>query len=176
MSAQPSENIEHFLDFVKGQIRFHRIKAETFAEKHPPRAAKHQQFADEFSSLADFLSERPALSNHHSPGILALTPEDLEGLPQELLEEINVSDADRLHFTIRDVLEENGGRASLDQIIIGVYRKTGQILKRSRATNIVWRMSTKGLLFPLAGVKAAYTLHEEPGKPDSDQADKSETD
>jgi hypothetical protein len=147
MSVQPPENIEHFLQFVKRQAAFHHSKATQFADAHPPRSQKHTHYATEFENLAAFLTTLPRTS-----------PSSGTGAAADLLAELNVSDIDRLNFTILDILKENGGKASLDQIMIGVYKKTGQILKRNKATNVVYNMKIKGLIHPIKGVKAAYSL------------------
>ena len=64
---------------------------------------------------------------------MILTPEVIEGLPKELMDELSISDADRTEFAIMNIIDENGGIASLDNILIGLYKKTNDILKLIRS-------------------------------------------
>jgi hypothetical protein len=72
--------------------------------------------------------------------------EDIEGLPPELMQELSISDADRLEFTIVGIINEAGGLMSLDKIIIGLYKKSGEIHKRSTLTSRLYRMIQKNLI------------------------------
>lgn len=164
MSAQPTENIDNFIELVNSQSAFHRDKAEQYADQ-PDRAAHHRRLSNQFALLGLFLmglsKDGPtssAAQNRKGTSLLALTPEDLDGLPPEVLAELNVSDADRLHFTILDIINDNGGQISLDQVIIGVYRRTKELLRRQKATSVLYRMAQKGLIHHVPGVKGAYSI------------------
>ncbi len=161
MNAETFASIEGFLSLAEGQESFHRTRLSQ-SSNDPEEADAHSRLAGEFSRLANFLrnlqDERPDAPQ--ATGLLALTAEDLEGLPEEVINELNVSKASKLHFTILELAESNGGRISLDHIIIGVYRKTGVVLKRPKATNVVYKMMNSKLLYSIPGVKAGYSMTE----------------
>lgn len=87
--------------------------------------------------------------------------EDLDGLPDELIQELSVTDGDRLDFTIYTIIEELGGIASLDQLLIALYRKTGEVHKRPNVNSRLYRLTTRGgELFNVPGKKGVYATHE----------------
>jgi hypothetical protein len=55
------------------------------------------------------------------------------------------------------VIDEAGGVASLDQILVGHFRKTGEVMKRTTLTSRLYRMANKGLIFPLPNKKGVYS-------------------
>lgn len=91
---------------------------------------------------------------------ITLTMEDIEGLPPELMQELSISDADRLEFTIVGIINEAGGLMSLDKIIIGLYKKTGEIHKRSTLTSRLYRMIQKSLIYSVPYRKGIYSTQE----------------
>ena len=84
--------------------------------------------------------------------------DEIKELPTELLDELSISKSQDL--IILDIINGNGGRASLDQIIIGLYKKTGQIHKRVKTNSVLYRMTTRGLLIGEEGRKGVYKIKE----------------
>lgn len=91
---------------------------------------------------------------------ITLTMEDIEGLPAELMQELSISEADKLEFTIVGIINEAGGLLSLDKIIIGLFKKTGEVHKRSNLTSRLYRMIQKGLIFSVPYRKGIYSTQE----------------
>ncbi len=155
-------NIQQHIDFVNDQVRFHRRKAVEFQGKK--RSELHTTTAEKFQSLLNFLESVPELITNNRPSkphqlSFSLTPRDLEGLPQELLEELSVSNpADKAEFAIMKLMEEKGRIMSLDQILIGIYRETGEVTKRQAMTSRLYRMINKGVLFSVPSKKGVYSL------------------
>jgi len=90
---------------------------------------------------------------------LALVPADIKGLPPELIKELSIGSDDEdglLEFQVLEFLEENGGIANLDQIIIGLYRRTGEIHKRTALSAKLFRMSKKELVRSVPKKKGVY--------------------
>jgi hypothetical protein len=88
-----------------------------------------------------------------------LMPDELEGLPENLISEL-ISDSDRTEREIFKVIEECGGIASLDRVILSLYKRTGEIHKRAATTSRLYRMSQKGFAFPVPGKKGVYSIKQ----------------
>ena len=71
---------------------------------------------------------------------------DTSDLPAELLKELSAGHADQLEGQIVEVMQAHGGSADLDQLLIGLYRKSKVVQKRRFLQNKLWRMVRKGLL------------------------------
>lgn len=91
---------------------------------------------------------------------ITLSMQDIEGLPPELMQELSISEADKLEFTIVGIINEAGILLSLDKIIIGLYKKTGEIHKRSTLTSRLYRMIQKGLIYSVPYRKGIYSTQE----------------
>ena len=92
--------------------------------------------------------------------ILALSLDDIDGLPDELIKELSFSDADKSEYTILSIIQEAGGILSLDKILIGIYKKTNEIIKRTTLTSKLYRMSQKGMIFNVPIKKGIYSTTE----------------
>jgi hypothetical protein len=149
--------------FVKSQIAFHEGMAKKFANV-PKRLSKHLETAATFQQLGDHLQSIAAPASHGALGKkpiqLAISFDELEGLPPELMQELSVSDGDRADFTILKIIESLGGVASLDRILVGLYKETGEIMKRAALTSKIYRMSQKGLVFSVPSKKGVYSIQE----------------
>ncbi len=150
-----------FIEFVNSQLSFHERMADKL-KANPKRAEKHQETAESFRKLLIYLESITNTSEQRPKKAiqLSLSFEEIEGLPPELVQELSVSDGDRMDFTIMRIVEELGGIASLDRILIGIYRETGEVMKRNTLTSRVYRMGQKNLLFPVPGKKGVYSLKE----------------
>jgi len=71
---------------------------------------------------------------------------DTSDLPRELLKELSAGHDDKLEGQIVEVMRAHGGSADLDQLLIGLYRKSKIVQKRRFLQNKLWRMVRKGLL------------------------------
>lgn len=162
-------NLVSYLPFVKEQQGVHEKLAHRYAGE-PWRHDRHIQSASQFANLADSLvaaqRELDAATAGHAavrPGLaqrLTLTPEDVADLPEELLAELSVSNADKLEFAILNLINEAGGILSLDRILIGLYKATKEIHKRNQLTSKLYRMVQKGMLFAVPTKKGIYSTSE----------------
>ncbi|MBN9460356.1 MAG: hypothetical protein J0H00_03940 [Burkholderiales bacterium] len=161
------------LEFVNRQLEFHRAKAAEYQEKAPRRAEGHLRTIAHFESLAEtlmgFESEltklREELDRRPPPlplkgAQLSLSLEDLRDLPAELLQELSISDGDKLDFTLQSIIEEGGGVLSLDQVLIALYRKTGEVHKRQQINNRLYRLANKDVLYSVPGKKGVYSARQ----------------
>lgn len=82
---------------------------------------------------------------------------DLEGLPKELLDSLEIPDSKKMEMLIIKCVDSVGGSASINKILISLYRDTGEIHGRKETANRVYRMTQKGLLFSSSLGKGIYT-------------------
>jgi len=105
------------------------------------------QAVEEIAKLRDLTSALPAdLGSIHD-------------LPQELLDELSVAKTDELEDQLVTVINAYGGEASLDQILVGLYRKFKVSQKRRFLQNKLYRMT---VIWGVDGKKGIYTTTEPP--------------
>ena len=93
-------------------------------------------------------------------GLTSALPPDLgnvHDLPAELLEELTVGKGDDLEDQLVTVINSYGGEASLDQILVGLYRKFKLLQKRRFIQNKLYRMD---MIWSVEGKKGVYTTEE----------------
>jgi hypothetical protein len=151
--------IETYGAFVKDQVEFQEKQAERFlARKEGSKAKAAQGRAAMFRQmLLDIeTSQRPA---HSGPTVdpLRLSPADIEDLPDELLNELSLNESDKKEFVILDIINDVGGIASLDRILVSLYRRTGEIEKRPKMISRLYRMTAKGLITAHPTKKGIYS-------------------
>lgn len=155
----------NYTEFVNSQISFHEAMAEKF-KAIPTRQSKHTETAASFRGLLDHLvmlesgQAAPTGKSPRKSVQLALNFDEIEGLPAELIQELSVSDGDRTDFTILKIIESAGGIASLDRILVGLFKETSEIMKRSTLTSKVYRMSQKSLIYSVPNKKGVYSTEE----------------
>jgi hypothetical protein len=154
--------------FVNEQALVQERLAERYA-KDEKRQARHLATKERLQELAGDLvladQSLDAYSVTESPSVqapaLTLRADDLDGLPQELLNELSEGAIpDKSESALLKVIEEKGGIASLDVILVGLYRQTGEVLKRTTLTSKLYRMTQKGNLFPVPSKKGVYSTRK----------------
>lgn len=93
-------------------------------------------------------------------GLTSALPADLgnvHDLPPELLEELSVAKADELEDQLVTVIRAYGDEASLDQILVGLWRKFKVSQKRRFLQNKLYRMDS---VWSVSGRKGVYTTTE----------------
>jgi hypothetical protein len=154
--------------FVKEQADFHDKMAEKFAN-HRLRSELHKATAGKFRALfADLMSADSALDSPPAPARkspncqsqLSLSMADIEDLPQELIDELGLSDADKTEFAIISAIEEAGGIISLNKLLIALYRSTGEIHRRQSLYPRLARMVQKNSIYYVPGKKGVYSVDQ----------------
>jgi len=87
-----------------------------------------------------------------------LAPKDIKGLPEDVVKELGF---DPLEFAILELIDNAGGRLSLDRIITDYFRRHSLLLKRKDLSSKLWRMRRKGAIDLVEGRKAIYTTNLE---------------
>lgn len=156
---------EH-ISLVKEQLEFHERQAARYAAD-PNRSSRHQRTAERLGVLLEDLLEfqkwESANPNWATPKTvelpkrLALTWEEVEGLPPEVLAELSISDSDRTEFNIIAAIRAMGSVASLDRIIVHMFKEHGDLQKRLPLNQRLYRMVQKELIFSVPGKKGVYS-------------------
>lgn len=164
--------LQKHIEFVNKQIAHYTHQLGT---KRGNGHAVYQAVLENFNELLTFLeslsdtsfqvtSNTKPITNKASlaklpPGFfdnpLALTSQDVEGLPQEVKKELN--DLDELEIAILDLVNGAGGILILDKIIAGLYHTTGAAHQRNQLAAKLYRMSKKGLIYSVPKKKGLYT-------------------
>lgn len=136
------------IESVKGVAAYLR----GLADRNKDRAEFFERLSGHAASLEDAADEMARL--------MALTkalPPDLGNvydLPAELREELSVLKTDETEDQIVTAINAQGGTATLDQILVGIYRKFGVVQKRRFVQGKLYRMEA---VWPVDGRKGVYT-------------------
>lgn len=159
------------LTLVEGQAEYHERMADRLSKEKDQlsvaKSKKHRASAGRFRVLTEAMAMADrklaeaeiVLKPVRLLRSVNLMPDELEGLPDDLLSEL-ISDSDRTEREIFKVIEECGGVAGLDRIILSLYKRTGEIHKRAATTSRLYRMSQKGFAFPVPGKKGVYSIKQ----------------
>jgi len=154
--------LDNLLEFVNSQLIFHRKAIEKHADDprrrrlHSITAAKFEELLAAMKEAAARLDATPApVAPEASP--LELNPEDLIGLPSELLAQLNITESDKLDGAIVEIIASSGGTMLLDKLLIALYKRTGEIQQRNQLISRLYRLSKKGKVFSVPKKKGFYT-------------------
>ena len=152
-------DLEALTSFVNEQIGFHQQMADQAErEGNDRRLTRHQTIMARYADLLMVLFDYRERTRKPSVKRLALTWEEVHDLPPELLKELSVSDGDKLEFEIIKVMEDMGGVASLDRLLVALYRTTGEVYQRTWLNNRLYRMGQKEMIHSVPGKKGVYSL------------------
>jgi hypothetical protein len=186
---------------VKRQLDHYRSELERFTPSHPryrpDKVALYQRIADDLSGVLEYLLERQRRleartvpPNNDPPPIIDMPPtltpaptrvkapipealgqrDDLSDLPPELLAQLSDSARGETDPLVQ-IIEERGGTASLDEILIDLWRKHREVAKRALIANKLYRLSKRELCWPVAGKKGVYTTTPTATRQSMDEAD-----
>lgn len=165
-------SISDSIEFVKHQIEYQDRRA-VITRDDPKKLNFHTDIADKFRALLSFLENlsntpipNPSLANIDPTG--ALQPSELFDLPDELKAEL-VGSIDKQEMAILEAIKEAGGSISLDRILISIYKKTGEVVKRNLLTAKLYRMSQNGLIYRVPKRKGIYTTDASLGVQSSEE-------
>ncbi len=84
--------------------------------------------------------------------------EDLSDLPPALIAQLSGPKTDALEDQVLAVIADSGGQLELNGLLIGLYRRYGDVHERKALNNKAYRMVQKGLLSQIADQRGAYSL------------------
>lgn len=155
------------LDSVKALAADYRRSAEAMDLIDDEKAQRHRAAADSIESVAQEL-EAARKRLRPIPNDFG----DLSDLPQEVMDQLNLSKVDELEQQMRDIIAAAGGdEVGIDQIIIELYRRHKVVQERRFIMNKLYRMGQKGLIESVEGKKGVYLLPNPRAKLDFNDAE-----
>lgn len=159
------QKLQDFLTFVKSQADYHDRAADRF-KRDPIRHDRHAGIAQKFRELAEYLEQNPLIESvEHGftpgipkPGVMRIG--NLDELPPELRAQLNISESDQLESDIISVIDGFGGAANIDEILVGLWRKTKAVTERAFLSRKLYRMVQHEKLWSVPGRKGVYSTHK----------------
>lgn len=142
------------LDSVKALVADYRRFSRNFEIEDPARAKRQAQVADNLEAIVEEVETarkrlRPLSSEFG----------DLSDLPEEVLQNLNLSKLDEMDQQLRDIIASgNGAEIGINQIIIELWRRHKVTKSRTFIMNKLYRMAQKGTIFSVEGKKGAYMV------------------
>jgi hypothetical protein len=161
------DRIDSHIAFVKEQM----VAQESLAKKYeatPYRAGRHLTAAqrcrillDDLESLKKKTAEGADAASraHNASRRVSLTLQDIEDLPEDLIKELNITETDRLELIIEDIISSAGGVQSLSKILVELYKRTGEVHKRTATVSRLFRMAQRSVIYNVPGKKGIYSTH-----------------
>lgn len=157
MNSRIQENV----NFVNEQIAYQVQRSEHYDKQNDAvRADAYRKRAEQFRQLAEFIQQNCSQSLSPLKPSVYISPDDIKNLPQELLNQLNISDSDRSDFQIIEAINSVGGIASIDKILIAYYHLTKEIYDRQKLMAKLYRMSVKKMLYSHPHKKGIYSTSE----------------
>lgn len=152
-----SNTIQDKITFVNEQFQYQLARAEYYEKQDDSvRADAYKKRAKQFEELAQFIQENCSRPSTITSSIY-ISPSDIKGIPPELLAQLNISDSDKQDFQIIEAIDNVGGVASIDKILIAYYHHTKEVFDRQRLMAKLYRMSTKGIVYSHPSKKGVYS-------------------
>ncbi|HXQ50664.1 MAG TPA: hypothetical protein VN802_06185 [Stellaceae bacterium] len=143
--------MEHHLTNVKRLITRFEVEVKGASSLEAKKAA--YSWVQAMRELAEFLQKQTDLATP-IPKELG----DISDLPDALVKELSVKSVDELERQLQTVMRACGGKANLDQLLVGLFRKYKVVQTRRFLQNKLYRMLRKNLAFQVPGERATYCL------------------
>lgn len=158
--------IDEEIEFIKSQIAHHQRSVDFFhTKKDHQKANRHSGILRRFEAMLPKMIE---IQEHglHKVNLPKVETDkvgsrlgDLSDLPEELRKQLVSIQYDETEQAIIDIVTEQfGGIASIDEILVALYRKTKEMPQREALANKIYRMTRKELLTSVSGKKGVYTV------------------
>lgn len=159
-------NVQEKIEFVKKQIGYHERQTQInshrgFADKanfHKEYIEKFEEILSDYENLDDDSNSEQRLVQSDLFSSPVSKFGDISDLPQELLDELSISEGDKYSMQICNVLESAGKPLNIDQILIGLYRKHNRLEKRTPLTTKLYRMTKAEEIYSVPNKKGVYSL------------------
>jgi hypothetical protein len=86
--------------------------------------------------------------------------QDLEGLPEELINELTIGNKN-IDFILLSIAYRVGGTISLDKLLVELFKNTGKIHTRVAITARLYRLTKKNKISSIPNRKGWYCLKQE---------------
>jgi hypothetical protein len=159
--------VDKFIALVKGQIRYYETQIDRFPPSdprtRPAQVELYRRLVNEHRDLLDYLEGKLKKSNGankeaEKPIVIDTPGEDnLSDLPAELLAQLSGRAKKGQADPIVQIINDHGGVATLDEILIDLYRRHGEIGTRNLISNKLYRLGKQGFVRAIEGKKGVYT-------------------
>ena len=151
---------EHFRYRSSEITRFQRLIRELselllYLKQHEGRALGRSRNGQKRDGVAS-----RARNGAHSQALKLATrqdPYDVSDLPPELLEELSEEARGEVGYQLIEIIDGRGGTATLDEILIDLYRKYKKIGRRANVAKRLLFLSRRGLCSLVPGANGYYT-------------------
>ncbi|MDJ0613811.1 MAG: hypothetical protein QNJ29_09035 [Rhizobiaceae bacterium] len=158
--------IDEEIEFIKSQIAHHERSVEFFHSKRDhSKANRHSGILRRFQDVLPKMVEiqKHGLQVNHeidtASDKIGSRLGNLSDLPEELKKQLVSIQYDETEQAILDVIKDNfDGIASIDEIMVGLFRSSGEMHQRDVLANKIYRMTRKDLLFSVSGRKGVYSV------------------
>ena len=158
--------LDEEINFVKSQINHHTRSIEFHRSRGDgDKERRHTGILRRFNDiLPKMVQANSALSLGQ-----AVIPVDekkvgnrlgnIMDLPEEIRSQLVSVQFDEIENQILKVVKESfGGVATIDEIFVGMYRETREVMQRDALANKIYRMTRKEMLFSVEGRKGVYSM------------------
>lgn len=142
-------------------------------------ASLTQSNCDSISEFVALVSAPSSIATSNNPSISQnenaktsvsgdLMPEDLDGLPEEVLQKLGLRPSDRQEFLITEIIRDLGGAAIITKIMVELYKRMTDDQARSEFPDRkefgakIYRMTHKNLISASTNGKGWYCLKSHP--------------
>jgi hypothetical protein len=140
-------SMAEIIEFCQLQAEFHRKQAARLSKSSPEKTSRHVGLEGKFRGVVDSLqTQPPAPSNSAEADLFAIDPYDVGGLPAELVEQLSIPKSDDDEVKLIQLLRLATRPLSINEIMVGLYRKFGDLHKRNSVNARLYRLSKKGEL------------------------------
>lgn len=155
---------ERFVEELKAvfQKKFNEIET----KNDPFDIVEKAPFLDKITRCNSILEGFKELEHlrQHKADALSISRTDWIGdrsdLPPELLEQLNLPEPDDIEKNVLEIIKEFGGKATLDQLLVFLFRKSGVVHNRNQLAGKLYRMTKKEMIFNVPKKKGVYVLYE----------------
>lgn len=151
-------NITEYEQIVKEQISYldFQLTKSPSNKKFQNLKKDQEKLLIFLASLADLKSQSNIQPSTNEPPDLGNRIGSIEDLPPELRKEIKVGD--EMEDKIISVIKHFEGIASIDELLVGIYRQHKKLLDRRKLSAKMHRMHKKGLIETVEGKRGFYQL------------------
>lgn len=107
------------------------------------------------------VQERKEIEDRAAEATSALRPADLVNLPEQLREQLQLSRNDHLDMSIYSALESLGGSATLEKLLIELYRSQRKMINRKPLARRLHGLVERGVIFRTPGRRGLYHTSRE---------------
>lgn len=181
--------VEYYVHMCERSAERVRLHANTQnAERSADKLATYERLLRSFERLYQAMQtdidghnncapivDTSALSSEGNDAYLAkllskptsIDPGNLDGLPAELIEQLQISDSDRFQWDVIGLIDRTPDKTiSIEVLLIALFHKTKKVYDRTDLSNRIYRLGRKGVLFGVPGKKGWYTTIPQNGELD----------